>query len=81
MMVVAVLIISCHVFGKMKRGSGHQPDDDDENSYRKCPGAAENGGGTARKNTERVTDDTKEIAFLFVLVCFSDLEFSCTVSP
>ena len=30
-------------------------------------------GGTTRENTKRVTDDTKKIAFLFVLVGFSDL--------
>ena len=56
--------------GKMKSGTCNQPDDDDEHSSSKCPGAAENDGGTTRKNTERVTDDTKEIAFLFVPFVF-----------
>ena len=56
--------------GKMKGRTCYQPDNDDEHSSSKCPSAAENDGGTTRKNTERVTDDTKEIAALFVSCWF-----------
>ena len=53
--------------GKVKNGASNEPDDNDQQSCSKCPGAAEHAGGTPRKDTERVTDDAKKIAFLFVL--------------
>ena len=61
-MVVAVLMMKLPRVGKMK---GRNPED--EHSSRKCPSAAENDRGTTRKNTKCVTDDTKEIAALFVV--------------
>jgi len=53
--------------GKMKGRAGNEPNEDHKNSSGKCPCTAEHHGGTAREDTERVTDDTKEIAFLLVL--------------
>ena len=52
--------------GKVKNGAGNEPDDNDQQSCSKCPGAAEHAGRTPREDTERVTDDAKKIAFLFV---------------
>ena len=46
---------------KMKRGSGHGPNYDDENRYREGPRAAQNGRGIARENAKCIPDDTKEI--------------------
>lgn len=53
--------------GKVKNGASNEPDDNDQQSCSKCPGAAEHAGGTPREDTKRVTDDAKKIAFLFVL--------------
>jgi len=54
--------------GKMKSGTSEEPDGDHKHSSTKGPGAAENHGGMARKNTERVADEAKEIAFLVVFL-------------
>ena len=61
--------------GKMKSGASKEPDDNDKHSCGKCPCAAEHTGGTPREHTERVADETKKIAFLFVLFKFFDLGF------
>jgi hypothetical protein len=39
---------------RVKHGPSYEPDKNDKHSYRKRPGAAEHGGGTVRKNAERV---------------------------
>ena len=54
--------------GEMKSGAGEEPDGNHKHSSGKCPGAAENHGGMARENAERVTDEAKKIAFLFVFL-------------
>jgi len=59
--------------GEVKRRAGEDPNEDDEHSAAKGPGAAKHGGRTARKNTECVADSTKEIVVLFVLFSFFDL--------
>ena len=46
--------------GKVKNGASNQPDDNDQQSCSKCPGAAEQAGGTPRKNTECIADDAKK---------------------
>jgi len=53
--------------GKMKSGSGNEPDEDDKYSSSKCPCAAEHHRGAAGENAERVADYAKEIAFFLVL--------------
>ena len=61
--------------GEMKRRAGEDPNEDDEYSPAKCPGAAERDGRTARENTECVTYNAEEIAFLLVFLWFFDLGF------
>ena len=57
----------------MKRGASQKPNKDNQHRSSKCPGAAEYDGGTARENSERVTDDAKEITFLLVCLRFFGL--------
>lgn len=59
--------------GEMKCGASYEPNKDDQHSSSKCPGAAEYDGGTTRENSERVTDDAKEITFLLVFLRFFGL--------
>ena len=40
--------------GKMKRGSGNEPDNNDKHGPRKCRGAAQHRRGAPGENTERV---------------------------
>src|SRR4029434_10004671 len=49
--------------GEMKRRAGEDPNEDDERSPAKRPGAAKHGGRMARENTECVAYYAKEIAF------------------
>ena len=53
--------------GEVKCGASDKPNKDDEQSAGECPGAAHHDGRTTREDTERVTDDAKQIAFSFVL--------------
>ena len=53
--------------GKVKNGATNEPDDNDQQSCSKCPGAAEHTGGTPCEDTKCVTDDAKEIALPLVL--------------
>jgi hypothetical protein len=57
----------------MKSGASEDPDEDDEHSPAKGPGAAKHGGRMACENSERITDEAKEIALLFVFFSFFDL--------
>jgi hypothetical protein len=51
----------------MKCRAGDEPDNNDKHSSSKCPCAAEDHRGTARKNAERIPHDAKEIVFPLVL--------------
>jgi len=61
--------------GIVKNGASNEPDDNDQQSCSKCPGAAEHAGGTPGEDTECVTDDAKEITLLLVLFWFCRLSF------
>lgn len=54
----------------MECGPGKQPNDNDEHSSAKRPGAAEQDGGTICEDTKRVANDTKDIAFLLMFLQF-----------
>ena len=56
--------------GEMKRRAGEDPNEDDEHLPAKGPGAAKHDGRMACENSERVTDNAKEIAFSLVFLKF-----------
>ena len=56
--------------GEMKRRAGEDPNEDDEHRPAKGPGAAKHDGRMACENSERVTDNAKEIAFSLVFLKF-----------
>lgn len=56
--------------GEMKRRAGEDPNEDDEHRPAKGPGTAKHGGRMARENSERITDNAKEIAFSLVFLKF-----------
>jgi hypothetical protein len=45
-----------------------QPNDNDEHSSAKGPGAAEQDGGTMCEHAKGVANDTKDVAFMLVLL-------------
>ena len=59
--------------GKMKRGSGNEPDANDKHGPSKCPGAAQQNRRPAGENTERVAHYAEEIVVFLVLFYFFEL--------
>jgi hypothetical protein len=54
----------------MKRRSRYKPNNNYEHSTAKRPGASEQHGRTVRETSERVSDDAKKIALLFISLHF-----------
>ena len=59
--------------GKMKSGSGNEPDADDKHGPGKGPGAAQQNRRPAGENTERVAHYAEEIVVFLVLFYFFEL--------